>query len=220
MTQPRPNLGRAWRRTFWQVYDNLGLFLLVNTLWFLLSITIIGLPTATSALFHVAYLVSLDRPLKLKDFFIFLRKKIFISTFITILLCVTYLFLLFNIRFYLRHFGIIGVTLSGISFWLLIILLMTSTYVFPLQCRYSNYRKILKYSFILTLDNLKTTFILFITTGIFLCLEIVLPIISIAILAVFTQNAFLEIESMYNSNLTIIEPRRNFRELWKIWNFS
>lgn len=220
MAQFTPNLSRAWRRTFWQVYDNLGLLLLANTLWFLFSITIIGLPTVTAALFNLAYLITLDISVKLKDFFIFMPKKIFISTFVILILCLIYIFLLFNIRFYLHRFGIIGVIFGGISFWLLIFSLIASVYIFPLICRYNNYWKIFKYSFILTIDNLKITLILFITTILLLVMEIVIPVISIAILAIFTQNVFLEIESRYNSEIIIKEPRRNFREIWNIWNFS
>lgn len=220
MAQINPNLSRAWRRTFWHVYDNLGLLIAINILWLLCSITVIGLPAATTALFYIAYLIVLDKSVKFNNFFVFLLKYFFISTFITLILCIGYLFLLFNIRFYLHHFGIIGAIFGGTSFWLFIFFLLILIYIFPLMCRYNNFLRILKYCFILTMDNLKTTLILFFTTIVFLGLEIIIPIISLAILAIFIQNAFLEIESRYNSEIEIKEPRRNFREIWKMWNFS
>lgn len=220
MTQPRPNLSRAWRRTFWQVYDNLGLLLAVNILWLLLSITLVGFPTATAALFYISYLIVLDMPVRLKDFFSFLLEKFIISTCIILILVVVIFFLFFNIRFYSHHFGITGLILGGISFWLLIFFLLTSLYIFPLLCRYNSLRDILKYSLILNMDNLKTSLILFITTLILLSIGVIIPIISFAVLSVFTQNLFLEIQCRYNPNLAIDDPRRKFKDIWKMWNFS
>lgn len=220
MTQPNPNLNRAWRRTFWQAYDNLGLLLAANILWLLFSITIIGFPAATAALFYIARLVVLDMPVRLKDFFSFLLQKFIISTCVILISGIIVFFLFFNIKFYFRHFAIIGLILAGISFWLLIFFLITSLYIFPLLCKYNNLWKIMKYSFILTMDNLKTTLILFVTSSAFLTFALIVPILSIAVLAIFIQNVFLEIQSRYNQEIIINEPRRNFKEMWKPWNFS
>lgn len=227
MTQPGPNLSRAWRMTFWHVYDNLGLLLLANILWlfFLIiplffPITLLLFPTATASLFYISHLIVADKPVKLKCFFSYMIKHFVKNTVLIFMLCTIYFFLIFNIKFYLHHFGVLGVILGGISAWLLILLLMALVYTFPLLCKYNNLWKILKYSFILTLDNFKTTFILFITTLILLCLEIAMPIIVMSVLAIFIQNAFLEIESRYNTDLIIKESRRSFREIWKMWDFS
>lgn len=215
----KPNLSRAWRRTFWHVYDNLGFVLLVNILWLLFSLTIIFLPSATISLFYMAYLIVHDRPVRIKYFFIYIVKYFLKSTSLILLLCIVCLLLVFNMIFYLKHFRILGIILAGISFWLCFFSAMAFLYILPLLCRRKGILKTLWHSYLLVLDNFKMSLILFITSLILLCLEIVIPIIGIAIMAVFIQNAFLEIEARYNQEIEIAVPKRRLKELFKMWEF-
>lgn len=216
MSSFKPSLSRAWRRTFWHVYDNLGLLLIANTVWLVLAFTIVLKPAASMAMFYTAYLIVNNRSVRIKHFFIGLRKYFIKSTFNIFTLCAIWLLLIFNIKFYLGHFGIIGTILAGISFWLLIFSLMSLLYIYPLLCRGKN----IKYSFILVIDNFKASSLLLFYSLILMVLELLAPILGIGILAIFIQNAFLEIEKQYNPRLEITEPKRRFREILKPWEFS
>lgn len=220
MAHSKPNLGRAWRRTFWQVYDNLGLIIAANILWLILAFTILLIPAATASMFYVAYLIVHERSVSIKTFFIGLPKYFLKSTFLLLIICAVFLLLIFNMLFYLQHFGITGIILAGISFWLCVFSATAFLYIYPLLSRDKSLWKILRYSYILVLDNPKVTLQLFICLVILLFLEVILPIIAIGVLAVFLQNSFLEIMSRYNPDIEIAEPHRKFRELWRIWDFS
>lgn len=211
------NIRRAWRRTFWYVYDNLGLLLAINILWLLFSITIIFFPVATAGLFYVAYLIIQERPVKVKDFFISFNKYFLKSTFLVFFLFTLYFVFIFNIVFYLKRLGILGLVLSGISFWLLLFTKFASIYIFPLLCRNKRTKDAIKYSYILLFDNFKITLITFFYLLILFFVELLLPIMGMGIISVFIQNVFLEIEKRYNPKLEISEPERKFRELFKIW---
>lgn len=207
-----PNLNRAWRRTFWQVYDNLGLIVLVSLLWLILSFTVILLPVATSSIFYIAYLITQDKPVHIKDFFSCMPRYFLKSTAIIF----SFWLLIFNIKFYAQHLGILGLILSGISFWLFIFSVIALIYIFPLI----TWGKKVWYAYILIFANLKLTLQLLIYLIFSLFLEIILPILGIGILAVFLQNSFLEIISQYNPDMEITEPHRRFRELLQTWDFS
>lgn len=207
------NLGRAWRRTFWNLYDNLGMLILANTIWLLPALTIVLKPAASMAMFYIAYLIVSDRPAGIKDFFIGFKKYFLKSTVISFTLCIIWLLLIYNIKFYLQHLGITGVILAGISFWLFIFITIGSIYIYPLLCRGKNIR----YSYILVIDNFKTSLILSFYLLILILFEIIVPILGTSILAIFMQNAFMEVERRYNSHLEPKEPRRRFRELLRPW---
>lgn len=207
------NLGRAWRRTFWNVYDNLGMLILANTIWLVLAFTIVLKPAASMAIFYMAYLIASDRPARIKDFFIGFKKYLLKSTLIAFTLCIIWLLLIYNIKFYLQHLGITGVILAGISFWLFVFTGMGSIYIYPLLCRGKNIR----YTYILVIDNFKTSLILSFYLLILILFEIIVPILGTSTLAIFMQNAFMEIERRYNPDLELKEPRRRFRELLRPW---
>lgn len=216
----QPNLTRAWHRTFWHVYDNLGLVLIVNILWLLFSITILFLPVATFSLFYIAYLIVHDKPVKAKYYFISLLKDFLKSTSLIFFICILFLVFIFNMIFYLKRFGMLGIILAGIIFWLCFFSAIACVYVFPFLCRQKGGLKILYYSYLLVLDNFKISLIIFFTCLILILIEILLPIIGMGILAIFIQNAFLEVETRYKPEIEIAIPKRKFRELVKMWEFS
>lgn len=215
-----PSIGRAWRRTFWVTYDHLGLMVILSLIWLICIFTVVLMPAATAALFHIAYLTTYNKQVKLKDFFYTLPKYLIKSTYIVFTFVLFSLLLLLNLRFYLSHFGILGIILAGISFWLLLLVLLMGVYIFPLICLGKGYKKTLQYSLLLVLNNLKFSLKFVLSTIILLGLEILLPIISIGLLAIFSQEAFLELQARYDQDIKITEPRRSFKELLKPWEFS
>lgn len=215
-----PSLGRAWRKSFWAFYDHLGLMVILSLIWLCAAFTVFLIPAVTSALYHVAYLIIRDKQVKLKDFFYIMPKYIIKSTFLTLTFAIFILLLLLNIKFYLSHLGTVGIILAGISFWFFLFLLLMGIYIFPLLCINKGYNKSIQYSLLLVLNNigfsLRTALFIIILLG----LEIILPIIGIGILAIFNQEAFLELQALYDQDIKITEPKRTFKELLRPWELS
>lgn len=216
MASFKPNLRRAWRRTFWHVYDNIALLILANCLWLGLSVTIILIPAATIAIFHIAHEITHNRPAKIKNFFTAMRKYFLKITLIALILCVFWFSVSFNIKFYLQHWTV----LAGVTFWLYIFSLLGLIYICPLLCRGFGTVKSIKYSYVFVIDNLRISLLLTFYLLLLICLEILLPILGLGVLAVFASNAFLEIEKRYNPELEINEPKRTLTELLRPWEFS
>lgn len=214
------NLNRACRRTFWQFYDNILLLFIINVIWIFFSASIVLMPTATLSLFFISYLIAHGNDVKLKSYFIFIYKLFAKSTVLCLALTLILLILIFNFRFYIQKSGIIGLTLTGFSFWLILFSLLSFQYSFVLACKFNNILKIISYSYIVTFDNLKTSLIIFISLAMLLVLNIILPIIGMSIIALYLQNIFLEIEQKYNKDLQITDPKRNFKEIFKFWHWE
>ncbi len=219
MTDPRISFSRAWRRTFWQVYDHLGLFVLINLLWLLCSLTVILLPSATASLFRISYLTAVKKPVTVGLFLLLILKYFLRSTFLTIILAVLLFLLIFNIRFYLNFGGTWGLVLAGITFWILVFFVISTIYIFPLFTRRAKIWKPLFYSFILLINNFRTSLCLFICMSFLFFIQMILPIIGMSLLSSFAQNSFMEIESIYNPDIRIASPDRAFKELIRPWEY-
>lgn len=217
MTSDKPDLSRAWKRTFWQVYDNLGLIFAATIIWVLFSLTVILFPAVTAALFYIAYQIIIDKPVNIKDFFMAMQRYAFKGTIVACTLAGLILLFLININICIKYFGTTGLLLAGINFWFLFFTLFASLYTFPLLTRNMNYLNTLKYSYLLPLVNTKISLFLAIISLLFISLELVIPIISMGILAIFTQNLLLEIEAVHNKSIKIITSRRNLKEIWRVW---
>jgi len=209
------NLNRALRRTFWQSYDNLGLLTIATIFWLLLSLTVVLLPAATVLLFYLAKEITKDITLRVKDFFNFSPKRILNSYAVFLTLFSITILLPVNLNFYLRNLHLAGLVLAGIYFWIFILVGFYSLYTLPLLSRDKSYKDIFKYSFLIALGNIKSTFYLWILTFIFLFIEIIIPIFGMGLLAVFLQNIFLEFEKLNDPSTEIEEPKRNIKELWE-----
>lgn len=207
---------RVWKRTFWQVYDNIGLLFIVTTLWVLFSLTVIFLPSATAALFYIAYLIIQDKPARISGFFKNIYRLFLKSTLLIIIFLGLCSLLILNIKFYIKNAGFLGFILAGINFWMLLFAGLSLIYLFPLITRGKTIFDTLKYSFLLTLINFKANLITAVIVIIFLVLEIIIPVIGMGILAVFLQNIFLETEAGYSHEITIESPKRKLKELWQM----
>jgi hypothetical protein len=220
MSLKKPNINRALKRTFWNVYDNLGLIIGATTIWLLLSLTIILMPAATAALFYIAHKTTLDEPVTINDFLKAMPRFFFQSLLVFTTFCVLSLLPLANIKFYTHKFGLAGMFFAGITFWVFFFSSLASIYSFPLLTRNKGYIKTIKYSYILVFANIRFSLLLIVPLFLLIFFEAIIPFIGIGILSVFLQNAFLEIESLYNTDIKINECNRTFREIWRTWDFS
>ena len=207
MISKQPSIARAWKMTFWTTYDNLGLLIALNLIWLLSSLTILLIPAATAGLFVIARLLITEKTAGIKDFFYATFKYLIISTLTVLIFVVFFFFFAFNIRFYLDNPRLLGIVLAGINFWLLFICCLMSLYIYPLLTIDKKLLVILRYSFILTTKHI----------GLLCLLAIILPIIGIALLAIFCQNCFLELQHLYQPEQQINKPARSLKELWRPW---
>lgn len=215
-----PNLGRAWRRTFWTSYDHLGLMVILSLIWLICFFTVILMPAATTSLFRVSYMIIHYKKVKLKDSFCLLIKYFAVSTSVVLTFILLFFLLLLNIKFYLSHLGIIGIILAGISFWIFILGLLMCIYIFPLMSIGKGYKETFKYSLLLVLNNLKFSLKSIFCLVILLALEVLFPIIGIGIIAIFSQEALIELQARYDPDIIIKDSRRTFKEILKPWEFS
>jgi len=65
---------RVARNTFWDAYDHMGMLVLTNALWVLLSIPVVTIPWATAGLLRVTYEMVTSRKATLSDFVVGARK--------------------------------------------------------------------------------------------------------------------------------------------------
>ena len=220
MSKKQPNLYRAWQRSLWSVYDHFGLFVVLSILWLFSAATLLLLPAATAAFFFIAKKVTTNETIIIKDFFKAITNYFLKSTILSFLYISLLLFLILNIRFYLSQFGFLGLIFACFTFWMIIVLVLMSIYTFPLLLLNKNLTQTVKYSFLLTCNHLSFTLKLCITAC-FLSISVVcLPIIGIAALTIFIQNAFLELQSLYQNNIKITAQKRSLRELWRPWEFD
>jgi hypothetical protein len=218
--EKKPDLNRALRRTFWHVYENLGFLILATTLWALLSLTVILMPAVTAAIFIASFDISRDLSPAINKYFKAIPKYFLKSLLVFITFSLLVMLPIFSIKFYLHKFGFVGLFFAGISFWFFVFSAFSSMYSFPLLLRGNGSLKSVKYSYIVFFTNIKFTFLVSIPAIFFLILELFIPFLGIGVYSVFIQNVFLEIEYLYNENMTILEPKYKLKNLWHIWDLS
>ena len=212
-----PDLNRAWKRTFWNVYDNLGILFAINMIWLLGAVTIILIPPLTAAVFKTARTISEETAdASIRLFFGSMREYFFKSLSVSAAILLILSIMFFNMRFYSSNLGLAGIALAGIFFWIIVFLIITSMYVFPFLVQNTGWMDIFKKSFLFAAGNLKTSLLIFISCVFLAMLTALFPIIGISLGAVFLQNAFLEITAAYNPDIKIIIPARNLKDLWKL----
>lgn len=213
----KPDLNLAWRRTFWALYDNLGLSITLSLLWLFLSCTVILAPSATASLYCIYNSLIRGHRVHIKDFFLIMLRNFIKSTLLSAAYLIAIMFIVFNIRFYASHFGILGIFLAGISFWIFIMLFLTGYYIFPLFCLGKKTKEIIKFSLLLALNNIKFTVISALLLSSLSILVVLLPVIGISLLIIFHLECFIGLQAYYDKDIAISVPNRNFRELIHPW---
>ncbi len=149
----------------------------LNFLWAVLSFfTFLFIPTATSGLFYLIHTIITEHDAELGDFLIGV-KKYFLKS---ILLCLIYigiiLFLTFNIIFYFKFLQLFSgmskyfvLVVVGVVIWTLFFVILSMIYIFPIMINYEiTILNILKKAFLLELNNLLLSLIIFMAV-LFLC---------------------------------------------------
>ena len=214
---------------FWDFYDNLGKSLLLNALWFICNIPALffffaalgskspfwiattlflvwlSMSFTLSGLYYAAYKMVEQKETLLKDYFQGLRLFGIKGLGYGFLIGLLYIIIGVNINFYLTFKGTAkwtGSLLAGLSFWAGLFGLLVTQYIYPLLVRQNpGFKKVIKRSFLLTIDNLGVSCI----SGLTLFSLIVLSIITVvgpvfftfSILTIWTSNLLFEVLAKY-----------------------
>ncbi|OQY26431.1 MAG: hypothetical protein B6244_13580 [Candidatus Cloacimonetes bacterium 4572_55] len=194
------------KKSFWIWHDYLGMLILLNILWWLSALSIIAAPPFTAAICFVADKMVHDEPVRWRHVLNgFLR--FFGRGWLAVgLMGLLYLILTANYFFYRQFQGglsLFGAFWVGICIWINLIYLLQQLYLLPIIAHGDlSFWQGLKKSFLLMLDNPKTTLIM----GGILTIFFLLSTISGIAPALFSISASIVIAAM-----TTKETLRRYR---------
>lgn len=147
----------AFKRAIWETYDHIGLLVLANLLWILLSIPVVTAPAAAAGLFHLARRLSRSEPIGLSSFFTGFRSHFWPAFKVGVAELAALLVLWVNIDFYSHLRGgatIPGMVLAAAMIWLAVLFALMHVHIFPmLAAGETSLRQLLRKSLLLVLDN-------------------------------------------------------------------
>ena len=172
------------KTSFIDIYDNLGWVLFTSAIWFgfvtpflfailpgnlsiplrvILSSSVIALGPATAGCYYIANkLVKKDSFVEWKDFFYAFKKFFWRAEALILILIVAIVVLAANFIFYSQMQNTVMRILSILWLYIIIFLGIIQTYMFPLLIEQdTGIRKIIKRSFLLTIDNIGITLVIF-----------------------------------------------------------
>lgn len=151
------SVSRVLRKFFWDSYDNLGIIILGNLLWFSLCLPIVTAPASTAALFSLTNRVSLGKGASLRDFWEGFRKYFLRGLslgLIYLLLLVVLIIDLFLYRQQPQTARVAIAFLGAVNLWIFFLFSLLGMYSLPLMVEQDiGLIKSLKRSALLALDN-------------------------------------------------------------------
>ncbi|MGQ9632435.1 MAG: YesL family protein [bacterium] len=195
-------LKKVFKFWFWDSYDNLGRLILYNVLWFVLSIPVVTLPAATSALYRITRIMVDEKEPTFRDFFVtfkgyFLRSLLlFLVVGAIVGVIVTNILSLGRIEIVNRFISYIFLV---VNLWLLIFVALMLVYIMPCFIFYNQrIKQTLKASALLVLSHPAQTFLVLIVTVILQLILVPGPMLFMtAFTSVLHQNLTVEILKKY-----------------------
>ncbi len=150
-------LRTAFRQFFWLSYDHIGLLILANLLWILLSLPLVTAPAATAGLFHLTAKIARREDASLRDLLIGFRLFFKPALMIGLVDAVIAVILWVNVDFY-SHLGgrasIPGMLFAGLIIWATAFWVLIHAHLFPLLISgQKGVRSLFRKSALLTLHN-------------------------------------------------------------------
>jgi uncharacterized membrane protein YesL len=221
-------LRHAFKRSVWTTYDHIGLLVLANLLWLLLTLPVVTAPAAAAGLFHLCREINDGREPRLPIFFEGFRKWFTPALKLGIFELVVGSVLWVNTDFYSHLRGaahVPGMILSAVMIWLTVFFVLMHAHLYPLLAGgETSLRKLVKKAALLTLDNFAFTVgitvqglamtVLCTVTGAGLVL------INGSAVAMLLSTGHAELLRKYSDdpNLpTQALETRTFRDLWRPW---
>jgi len=216
------------KKSFWDFYDNLGVALLVNIVWLVLSLPIITLPFTFIGLFGVSYKIAKRDKVLLRDFFSSIKRLFKAGIFLEIL----FLFL-----FWLPFFNIVviapamgkgeGLLVLLFSVFFLALFTLVSLYFFPLLLADNGFTNSFKYAIFFVRDNARFTILLlmqiFVLLFVFIISGFGIILLSGIVVTIFLQNVLQELVAKYKQDQVVDYSeyeKRSLREIFLFWKES
>jgi uncharacterized membrane protein YesL len=151
----------AFRRAMWSTYDHIGLLVLANLLWLLLTLPVVTAPAAAAGLFSLCAELAEESEPRLSSFFRGFRRWFRPAFKLGLVEAAATVVLWVNIDFYSHLRGgasVPGLILSAVMVWLAAFFLLMHVHLFPLLVGgETRLRTLLRKAALLTLDNLAFT---------------------------------------------------------------
>jgi len=225
-------LRRAFKRSMWSTYDHIGLLVLSNLLWLLLSLLVVTAPAAAAGLFHLTRETtrgeSAEGGTGLTSFFTGFRTWFLPSLKLGAVELVTAAVLWVNIDFYSHLRGpaaIPGMVLSAVMIWVAVFFLLMHAHLYPLLVGgESGLRALLKKAALLTLDNVAFTIGITVQALALSALCILtgagLVLINGSAVAMLLTTGHEELLRKYSDDAELppeFLEKRTLRDLWRPW---
>jgi hypothetical protein len=219
----------AFKRFFWLLYDHIGLIILANLLWLVLSLGVVTAPAATAGLAVLAARIAAGENASLRDLLRGFREHFVPSLKVGLFDALVILVLWVNVDFYshlsgraaLPGFLLAGLLVWGAAFWLLI-----HVHVYPLMIDGERgLRRLLRTSALLTLDNLSFTIGLALQSLMLVTLCVLtgvgLIVLLTSMLTLLHAAGHRELLRKYRDDVAPDAPEtRTWRHLWRPWETS
>jgi len=227
--KPQLALYTAFKRFFWMTYDHIGLMILANLMWLVLSLGIITAPAATAGLASLTAGIAAGKDVSMRDLFRGFREHFIPALKIGVFDLVVAVALWVNVDFY-SHLGgraaipgflFAALLIWGAGFWLLL-----HIHIYPLMVAGErSFRHLIRTSALLTLDNLSFTIGLALQSLmlIMLCILTGIGIIALlsAMLCLLHATARRQLLRKYRDDMPDEVPEtRTWRHLWRPWETS
>jgi uncharacterized membrane protein YesL len=220
-------LERVFKKSFWNIYDHIGLLVGINVLSIASSCLILPIPFCLFFLLEIVITFSNYQEVNLASSL----KKAWKNYTRCLLLILFYIFLgiffSFNSYFYISLKGklsFVGILLSGFMLWILLACFMSVLFSFPLLVRGERkYRVILKKSFLLLLDNFISSglisFFILVLTAVLIISGIGFLLLGLSIPSMIAATYYREVMKKYREDQEddTWEEKRGFQDLFRPW---
>ncbi len=227
--RPQLALYTAFKRFFWMTYDNIGLMILANLTWLVLSLGVVTAPAATAGLASLAAGIAAGREVSLRTILRGFREHFVPALKIGVFDLAVVIVLWVNVDFY-SHLGgraaVFGFLFAGLLIWGAAFWLLLHIHIYPLMVDGErSFRRLLRTSALLTLDNLSITIGLALQSLmlIMLCILTGVGIIALlsAMLSLLHATGQRELLRKYRDDIPEDVPEtRTWRQLWRPWETS
>ena len=224
----RPSLRIIFKKTFWNLYDHLGKFLLLSATSVLLALTVVGLPFAVAGLYGLANDVADYRTVTLADYFRHGKRGYLTALKLVAIFLGGAVVLVSNVLFHLKDkLGLPALSMGMLllTLWLSLVFFAWLFYLFPLAFRVGGLSKpVAKSALGFALDN-KAATVWLLLANLFnwfvgLATFVLLVFLSPAASAVLQATASRELLGKYRPGLVREdEEQRTLKDLFRPWSY-
>jgi uncharacterized membrane protein YesL len=216
----------AFRQFFWLSYDHIGLLILANLLWILLSLPIVTAPAATAGLFHLTAKIARREDPSLRDLIGGFRLFFKPASLIGLVDAAIAVILWINVDFYSHlggHASIPGMLFAGLIVWATAFWVLIHAHLFPLLISGErSVRSLFRKSAVLTLHNPAFTVGITVQN---ISVTVICAMTGIGLLAIAGALTAVLLTTGHRSLLSRYDPgsappppdQRGWTDLWRPW---